>query len=326
MRDNAKRVNAYLKKRKEMIADSAPDHGFPPQDSCSEAPKTQPDNFRPRLPPRSVQRILELYREERTSLQQAIGEGGKARVMSQQPSPALEVDQLRAQTSEIAHDLGNLLTTISLSSDQLLDRLPVDSPLRRLAVTIRTAATSCARLNVRLRTVADRSVRRPSSVDLNKVIENAEPLLRAIVPADVRLRIVPGSGVARVNANSEDLERVVMNLAINASEAIEGGGQLTILVEDTYLDEASAQEHPGISAGWYGKLVVQDTGKGIDKHTLTRIFEPSFSTKCAGKGRGLGLAIVGSLVKRSAGHIRVDSTPGVGTTFTILLPKCEKRH
>ena len=189
-----------------MIADSALDRGFPPQDSRNEAPKTQRDNFSPRLPIRSARKILELYEEERRSLQQAIGQGGKA-WMNQQPSPALDVDQLRAQTSEIAHDLGNLLTTISLSSDKLLDHVPVDSPLRRLAVTIRPAATSCAQLNARLKAVGDRRARRSSSADLNKVIENAEPLLRGLVPAGIRLRIVPSPGVIQVNASSEDLER-----------------------------------------------------------------------------------------------------------------------
>ena len=235
-------------------------------------------------------------------------------------APTSNVDQLRTLTREIAHDLGNLLQAISCCSWQLVACLPDESPLRRFAITIRDTATTCAQVTLSLKTLDEPSLRQHNSIDLNTVVQDAELLLRGSIPSETCLQIVPSPEVTRVEAHSGDVERIVINLATNALEAMEGSGQLTIKVENSDAGP-EGQQHLGASAGGYGKIVVQDTGAGMDQDTLTRIFEPSFSTKAPSTGRGLGLASVQSVVRRIGGHIEVDSTPGVGTTFNVFLPK-----
>ena len=236
-------------------------------------------------------------------------------------APMSNFNELRQETREIAHDLGNLLQAICLCSYKLAACLPNNSPLRGLAITIRKTAASCAQLTYQLRVLDDQNLQYNNTVDLNSVVLDAELLLREHVSSETCLKVVPSPEAALVTARPGDVQRIVMNLAMNALKAMGGTGQLTIRVEYSGPDNRQEQQHPAASLEGYGKIVVQDTGTGMDEDTLTRILEPSFATKPPDAGRGIGLASVKSILHRAGGHIEIDSIPGVGTTFSVFLPR-----
>jgi PAS domain S-box-containing protein len=220
----------------------------------------------------------------------------------------------------IAHDFNNLLTVIMGRADLVLSRLRGRDRLRRNLELILSAAGSAAALTRQLLAFSRRQVLLPEVIDLNEVVVNVSTMLRWLIGEDIEVIIRLSPGLDRIKADPGQLEQVIMNLAVNARDAMPQGGQLTIETANVTLDKAYAQTHLGVQVGQHVRLTVQDTGYGMDAETQAHIFEPFFTTKEPGKGTGLGLCTVYGIVTQSGGHISVTSAPGQGTTLTIDLP------
>ncbi len=221
----------------------------------------------------------------------------------------------------VAHDFNNLLTVINGYSDLLLQTLPADTPWRREIEPIKEAGKRAALLTQQILAFSRRQVLDPQIVDLNATIRKTETLLRRLIGEHIAVvgRYEPALG--RVKVDPGQIEQVIMNLAVNARDAMPGGGTLTIETANVRIDEATPPSGRLIAPGAYVTLTMRDTGIGMDAATQTRIFEPFFTTKEQGKGTGLGLSTVYGIVKQSDGHILVDSKPGRGTAFVVYLPQ-----
>jgi two-component system cell cycle sensor histidine kinase/response regulator CckA len=220
----------------------------------------------------------------------------------------------------VAHDFNNLVTIIKGYSQLLLERLDQESSLRGFADEIQKAGDRAASLTRQLLIFSRKQVLTPQVLDLNSVVGNMEKMLRRLIGEDVVLEIGKGTNLECVKADPGQLEQVIMNLAVNARDAMPQGGKLTLATAAVELDAEYAQRHVDITAGRYVMLTVSDTGIGMDAETQARIFEPFFTTKELGRGTGLGLAIVYGIVRQSGGHISVHSQPGKGTAFKVYLP------
>jgi two-component system cell cycle sensor histidine kinase/response regulator CckA len=223
----------------------------------------------------------------------------------------------------VAHDFNNLLMVIFGSVELLLDRLPAESPLRRHAEEIQKAAHHAANLTRQLLAFSRKQVLQPRGLDLNVVVRDMEQILRRLIPKNIELVIRTAADVGTVRADPGQLEQVILNLAVNARDAMPAGGTLILETANVELDAHSADAYPDLPPGTYGMLAVTDTGCGMDRETLAHIFEPFFTTKSKSGGTGLGLATVYGVVMQSGGHITVDSEPGRGSTFKIYLPRVE---
>ena len=224
----------------------------------------------------------------------------------------------------IAHDFNNLLTVITSYSDILLEDLAPQDPRCQDVEEIRKAAASGAGLTRQLLAFSRQQVLQPRVLDVNAVLANAEKLLKRLLGEDIELVTTLTPQLGAVKADPGQLEQVIMNLAVNARDAMPDGGKLTIETANADMDEASVRVHPYAKPGQYVMLAVSDTGSGMDEQTKARIFEPFFTTKEAGKGTGLGLATVYGIVKQSGGFIWVYSEPSHGTTFKIYLPRVDE--
>jgi two-component system cell cycle sensor histidine kinase/response regulator CckA len=223
----------------------------------------------------------------------------------------------------VAHDFNNLLTVILGYADEAAARLAEKSPARADLLEIRRAGESAAALTRQLLAFSRQQVRSPVLLDLNAVLAPLEGMVARLLGEDIELRLRLAPSLGRVEADVNQIEQVVMNLAVNARDAMPGGGRLTLETADVELDEAYAEQHVGVAPGPYVMLAISDDGCGMDAATRERLFEPFFTTKEAGKGTGLGLATVYGIVKQSGGHIWIYSEPGQGTTFRVYLPRIE---
>ncbi len=220
----------------------------------------------------------------------------------------------------IAHDFNNLLMVISGYSEFLLDRLGPDPDLRAPAQEISNAAGRASSLTRQLLAFSRKQMLAPKILDLNGVVTENLRMLTRMIGEDIDLVMIPAADLGAVRADSGQIEQVIMNLAVNARDAMPAGGKLTIETSNVALDEDYARFHAPLKPGNYVMLAISDTGAGMDSETQSRIFEPFFTTK-GPKGTGLGLSTVYGIVKQSGGYIWVYSEPGKGTTFKIYLPR-----
>ncbi|MBI3948314.1 MAG: response regulator [Armatimonadetes bacterium] len=223
----------------------------------------------------------------------------------------------------IAHDFNNMLMPIMTYSTLMLERLPAGDPLRRHADIIANAAERAAALPRQLLTFSRRQMLEPRVLDLNHVVLEFQKVLRRVIGENIDLALVTAPDPGRVRADVGQMEQVVMNLVVNARDAMPSGGTIAIETAAVRLDEEYARLRPGVTPGPYVMLAVTDTGCGMDSATQGRIFEPFFTTKAEGKGTGLGLATVYGIVQQSGGHIRVDTEVGRGTEFRVYLPRVD---
>ncbi len=250
------------------------------------------------------------------------------RKRSEQERSSLEEQLRQAQKLEsigrlaggIAHDFNNLLTVINGYSRLLLGSLKAGDPLRDGLEEIHKAGERAARLTQQLLAFSRKQVLQPRVLDLNRVVEEMRGMLPRLVGEDVEVRIALNADSPMVHADPHQLEQVIMNLAVNARDAMPHGGKLWIETAIVEWGESQAQSHPGARAGRYVMLAVRDSGTGMDEATRQRIFEPFFTTKEAGKGTGLGLSTIHGIVEQSGGYIEVYSEPGHGTAFKVYLP------
>jgi PAS domain S-box-containing protein len=251
-----------------------------------------------------------------------------ARRAAEQERAALEEQFRQAQKMEavgrlaggVAHDFNNLLTVVTGCVYVLLTGLPADDPARQFLGDIQDAAERAGVLTRQLLAFSRKQILQPKVLDLNDIVGNLEKMLRRLIGEDVALSTVLAPGLDRVRVDPGQLEQVILNLVVNARDAMPLGGRLTLETRAVVLSEAECRHRPDSRPGQYLQLSVSDTGCGMPPEVQARIFEPFYTTKAAGKGTGLGLATVFGIVKQSDGHIEVDSTVGMGTTFRIYLP------
>ena len=221
----------------------------------------------------------------------------------------------------IAHDFNNILSVILSYSEMIGSNLNTDDPIFDDIEEISKAGNRAAALTRQLLAFSRQQVLEPKVLDLNQSVADMDKMLRRMLGADVELTILPTPELWRVKADPGQIEQLLMNLAVNARDAMPNGGKLTIETSNIEMDDDYEMEHPGVFAGSYVRVAVSDTGIGMSRETQARIFEPFFTTKEKGKGTGLGLATVFGIVKQSGGNIWVYSEPGNGTTFKLQFPK-----
>ncbi len=220
----------------------------------------------------------------------------------------------------MAHDFNNVLVVIKLSTEMLLGQVTPDSAFSKPLLQISNAADRAAGLTKQMLAFGRQQIMQPRIINLNAVVTETMHMLRRVIGEDVQLRADLAPAVENSKLDPDQVNQVILNLAVNARDAMPEGGILRIRTETVDLDEAYAREHPPVQPGRYVLLAVGDSGTGIDRAILNRIFDPFFTTKEVGKGTGLGLAIVYGIVKQSGGYIWVYSEPGHGTTFKLYFP------
>jgi hypothetical protein len=224
----------------------------------------------------------------------------------------------------VAHDFNNLLTAILGYSQLALGRIRPDEPPYPEVKEIVKAGERAAALTRQLLAFSRQQVLQPRVLDLNAVITELEKMLRRLIGSDIEILAAPAVDLGRVKADPGQIEQVILNLVVNARDAMPDGGRLIVETTNVHIDEIRAREHAELPPGPYVMLAVSDTGCGMDTETKTRIFEPFFTTKELGKGTGLGLSTVHGIVKQSGGCIEVQSESGRGTTFRIYLPRVDE--
>ncbi len=224
----------------------------------------------------------------------------------------------------VAHDFNNLLMLIQAHNERLRGALAPEAPAQKESLGIEHAVTRAASLTGRLLAFSRKQVLQPQVIDLNGVLNEVAKMLDRLIEKNITLRVVPASELWPVKADPGQVEQLIMNLAVNARDAMPEGGQLLIETRNAEIGNAHPRLRDGVRPGRYVMLIVSDTGVGMDSETQAHMFEPFFTTKEPGKGTGLGLPIVYGVVKQTGGWTHVDSKPGKGTTFEIYLPCAEE--
>ncbi len=243
--------------------------------------------------------------------------------LEEQLSQSQKMEAVGRLAGGIAHDFNNLLMVIGGQTGRLLEQLPETEPLRRNAEAIAAAADRAAGLTQQLLAFSRRQVLSPQVLSLNTVVRNIYGMLERVIGEDITCVLSLSEEIESVKADPGRIEQALLNLAVNARDAMPEGGTLAISTSIVELDEVYSRQHIGSRPGRFVMLAVSDTGCGMDPETRTRVFEPFFTTKEVGKGTGLGLSMVYGIVKQSGGYIWVYSELGLGTTFKIYLPATE---
>jgi two-component system, cell cycle sensor histidine kinase and response regulator CckA len=250
--------------------------------------------------------------------------GARLRVTEEQLRQSQKMEAVGLLAGGVAHDFNNLLSVILCYGELAVAGLEPHQPLCADIQEMIKAASRAAELTRQLLMFSRQQVLEPKVLDLNEVLSGMEKMLQRILGADVDFLARPTANLARVRVDPSSLEQVIMNLAVNARDAMPTGGKLTMETAEVFLDEEYAKLHLGVTPGPYVMLTISDTGSGIDKLTQSRIFEPFFTTKEKGKGTGLGLSTVFGIVKQSGGSIWLYSEVGRGTTFKVYLPSIDQ--
>jgi two-component system, cell cycle sensor histidine kinase and response regulator CckA len=243
--------------------------------------------------------------------------------LSEQLQQAQKIESLGRLAGGVAHDFNNLLTVITGHADLMLERLAPDAPLRENVKHIIAATKRASDLTRQLLAFSRRQVLQPRVIDLNESIRESMSMLSRLLSEPVQLVTILDPHLGHVKADPSQLNQLLVNLAVNARDAMPRGGRLTIETQNVSVDEQEAQRYNSVPPGSYVMLAVSDTGIGMDNDVLPHIFEPFFTTKEHGKGTGLGLSTVYGIVQQSGGWIWVDSEVGHGATLKIYLPRVE---
>ncbi|MBC2769223.1 hybrid sensor histidine kinase/response regulator [Pusillimonas minor] len=243
------------------------------------------------------------------------------REMAERLNQSQKMEAIGQLTGGIAHDFNNLLTVILGNAELLKESLDDQPSLRLFAEMSASAAERGAELTNRLLAFARRQALEPKVIDTNKLVSGIEGLLRRALNEDIDIELVRGGGVWPAEVDPSQLESAILNMAINARDAMPGGGKLTIETANARLDDAYAESHPDVKPGQYVMISVSDTGTGMPAEVIAKAFEPFYTTKPAGKGSGLGLSMVYGFVKQSGGHIKIYSEIGEGTTIRLYFPR-----
>ncbi len=299
------------------------------------------DEFRRLMEEHGVVRNFEceLYRKDRTRLScvanaRAVREDNvivryegtfedltERKLLEDQLRQAQKMEAVGRLAGGVAHDFNNALGVITGYADLLHMRLAADDPARRYTEEITKAGQRAAGLTRQLLAFSRKQVIQPVVLDLNSVISELEKMLRRLLGEDIKINFKRSADLGRVMADPTQIEQILMNLAINARDAMPGGGKLIIKTANAEIDETYGRQNPFVVPGSYVMLSMSDGGCGMDKQTQAHIFEPFFTTKEPGKGTGLGLSTVYGIVKQNSGFIQVYSEVGRGTTFKIYLPR-----
>jgi two-component system cell cycle sensor histidine kinase/response regulator CckA len=236
---------------------------------------------------------------------------------------AQRLEAIGVLASGVAHDFNNLLTIICGYSEMLQGQTRPSDPAHGMLSEILKAGNNATALTRQLLAFGRKQVLSPRILDPNGLVEESEKMLRRLIGPDIELTTKLDPGVGSIKVDPSQIDRVLINLVVNARDAMPVGGTIVVAVQSIEVDAEMARRHVGASPGPYVLLTVKDSGCGMDEATISRIFEPFFTTKEVGKGTGLGLAMVHGIVAQSGGHIEVESAPGKGTCFRIFLPRVE---
>jgi two-component system cell cycle sensor histidine kinase/response regulator CckA len=243
------------------------------------------------------------------------------KLLQRQLLQAQKMEAVGSLAGGIAHDFNNVLGVILGQGELLLQKPAPSDASRRRVEQICQAGKRGAALTQQLLAFSRQQILRPTSLDLNRVVEDFSGMIVNLIGEDVTVVRILDPGLGLVSADTGQIEQVLMNLVVNARDAMPRGGTITIRTSNLEMDEAFVRQHAGTKPGLYVALTVSDTGDGMDEVTAMRIFDPFYTTKAVGKGTGLGLSTVYGIIKQSGGHISVESALGEGATFSVYLPR-----
>jgi signal transduction histidine kinase len=232
-----------------------------------------------------------------------------------------KMETLGRMAAGVAHDFNRLLTVIMGYNELVLHGLPASHPLRDYLLEINKASNQAARLTRQILHFSHMEGANTAALDIAPLVDDMQRMLRSLLGAEIDLVCVHTPGLGRVQSSPGQLEQVLMNLVLNARDAMPNGGRIMLVTENVYLKDKLLHGHGVVPQGSYVRLAVSDTGCGMDEATLARIFHPFFTTKGPRKGTGLGLAIIQGIVRKNGGHIVVASQVSRGSTFAVYLPR-----